>query len=78
VADAVKYQRKKVDVLDVQWYDPPYEQKPGYPKKYEHAKIMTLGGDPVPDTRLEIVKKWRRPLSADKNFSEWEKSQMKM
>ena len=67
--DRAKYFRTKVDVLDVPWYDEPCEQKPGYPKKYEHAKILELGGEPVPDNRLQIIKKWRRPLSADKNYS---------
>ena len=74
--DRFKYFRQKVDVLDQPWYDEPCEPKPGYPEKYEYAKIQKLGGDPVPDNRLHIIKKWRRPLSADKNYSEWQKKQL--
>lgn len=60
------YHRTKVDVMDQKWYDEREERQPGWPEKFEHAKIEKVGEEPVRDTRLEVVKKWRRPLSEEK------------
>ena len=60
------YHKTKTDILDQPWYDPQEKRQPGWPEKFEHAKIEKVGEEPVKDTRLEIVKKWRRPLSEEK------------
>jgi hypothetical protein len=64
----LKYHKKK-DVLDQKWYDEQEEPEEGWPKNFEYAKIKKLGGSPKADKRLRCIKKWRRPLSAEREFT---------
>ena len=67
--DFQKYHLKRRDVLQQKWYDEKQEPVEGWPENYEYAQVKKVGEEPRKDNRLGCIKKWRRPLSAEKEYS---------
>ena len=59
----------KRDILEEKWYDEAPEPVEGWPKNYEYARIKRIGDEPSKDNRFNDIKKWRRPLSEEREYS---------
>lgn len=67
--DFKKFHLNKRDILEEKWYDEAPEPVEGWPKNYEYARIKRIGDEPSKDNRFNDIKKWRRPLSEEREYS---------